>query len=505
MSFKAVIAAAGLILALFGHLAAPQFPGFTVLPLAAALFFAVLAGKRERQALWARSRSLAGRAKLKLAALSLICLGLALAAGALSFLPAYDLSPGRKLGLAPETVALLKRLDRKVAVSVHLGPQHPRAALAREMMNKYRQAAPGFLEFSFINPQTETAAVNKTARLVAPDTAAVEAEGFRENISPVTEESLNAALTRLLLPADRLVYFISTFGEKMVQDQGPGGLSRWAEDLASRRVAALDYYWADGTPLPAEAAALVLVGPRAPLGEWREERLLNYLKGGGKVLLMVDPLTVAVSADFWRPFGLKQADGLVVDPEKNMAGTGDGFVVSQDYPTHPLTASLGGRPVVWPLAGAFETTEEGRTELPVVIYAAAVSSSSSWLETDAASFAAGEARYQKDIDRPGPLVLAVAGEMGAAAGDDRRGRFLALADSDLAANSFHGFNGNREFCLAALTWLLDGREAPPLTRDEGQSLLLGRAGGRLVFWLPVFVWPLLALSVWFFIYRRTRG
>jgi hypothetical protein len=178
-------------------------------------------------------------------------------------------------------------------------------------------------------------------------------------------------------------------------------------------------------------------------------------------------------------------------------------VVSQDYPAHPLTAPLGARPVVWPLAGAFEAAEEGQTEL---IYAAAVSSSSSWLETDAASFAAGEARYRKDIDRPGPLVLAVAGEMAAAAGDDgRRGRLLALADSDLAANAFHGFNGNREFCLAALTWLLDGRAAPPLTRDEGQSFLLGRAGGRLVFWLPVFVWPLLALSAWFFICRRPRG
>ena len=491
-------------LALLGHLTTPDFVGFTILPLAAAPVFALLAGRagwRPNPAAW---RSPAGRSRLALAGCGLVSFILVLAAGYGSFWPVLDLSPNRILSLAPQTEALLARLDKPVNITVHFGPQDPREPRIRALMAHYDRAAGGRLTVKFVNPQTDAAGGDVGPRLVAPDTAEITAEGFKENISPVTEETLNGAINRLLHPQYRLVYFLNTFGEKMVQTKSHGGLSQWAEDLGSRRLTVLDYHWAEGAALPMEASALVLAGPRAPLGEIRETMLLNYLKKGGRVLIMVDPLVVAVSPEFWAAFGLKMPDGLVIDPETNLAGTKDAFVVSHDYLPHSLTRGLSS-PMIWPLAGAFTSLEEAqpRPELAVTVFGLVQSSVSSWLETDPGSYIDDATRYQPETDLPGPLVLAVAAELKSG------GRMLALADSDLAVNGFRGFPGNRNFTSAAVNWLLDGEPGPLVAKDPTQGLILNHISARLAFWLPTVVWPMLVMVVWLAYYnhrrRRRRG
>ena len=489
-------------LAVLGRLTTPDFLGFTILPLAAALVFAFLAGPARWRADLASLRTPAGKTRLALAIGGVLSFLVILAAGYGSFWPTLDLSPGRTLSLGSETEALLSRLDRPVAITVHLGRQDPREPLVRELMDNYSRLAGGRLSVKYVNPQTDAAADEIGPRLVAPDTAEITAEGFKENISPVTEDSLNGALGRLLHPEYRLIYFLNTFGEKMVQTRGHGGLSQWAEDMTARRQTALDYSWPEGAPLPMEASALVLAGPRAPLGEIRETMLINYLKNGGRLLIMADPLVVAVSRDFWAAFGLDMPDGLVVDPETNLAGTKEAFVVSHDYLPHALTKGLSS-PIVWPLTGAFTSLEaQTRPELGATVFGLVQSSPSSWLETDPTSFVDGAARYQAEADLTGPLVLAVAAELKSG------GRMLALADSDLAANSFRGFPGNRNFTSAAVNWLLDGESVPLTAHDPTQGLILNHISARLVFWLPTVVWPTLVLLVWLAYYahrRRRRG
>ncbi|MDR1045549.1 MAG: GldG family protein [Candidatus Adiutrix sp.] len=480
-----------------GHLAAPDFLGFTVLPLALAAGLAVLAGGEAWRALGRATGSPLGRGRLRAFLALMPSLALALALGRMNFLPAFDFSRDRVRSPAPETLEILGRLDQPLRITVHMGPQNPRLGPVRELMRHYEKHSGGLISVTYLNPQTEAAGGPDGPRLARPDVAELAAENFWENISPVNEETLNSALSRLIRPQRRLIYFLNTFGEKLAQDRGPGGLSQWAGDLGGQRLTVLDYHWPEGQPLPGEAAALVLAGPRAPLGEDREALLLDYLKRGGKVLLMTDPLTVTVSPDFWALFGLSRPEGLVLDPETTLAGTGDSFVVSHDYAPHALTRGLS-RPILWPLVGAFQRAGEGPAGPPAVSYALATSSPASWLETDPASLARGDPRYQADSDRPGPLVLAVAVEL------EGGGRLLALADSDLAANGFWGQPGNREFCSAAVHWLLDGQALARPFRSPVQSLILSRISARLFFWLPAVFWPALVLGLWLIFYGRRR-
>ena len=482
-------------LALLGRLAAPFWPGFWLPPLVLGLFFLVLAGRDRWRADLAACLTPAGRALGRLWAGLALGLILALVAGQARFGPTLDLSQGRNMTLTPATRELLARLDRPVTITVRLGPQDPREPWIRELLLQFRQAAAGNrLEVVFLNPQLEPEPGDTNPAVAWPGSALVAADTFRENVLVLNEEALRASLARLLAPAPRLVYCLYTFGEKLVQDKGPGGLSQWADDLNARRFMALDFYWAESAPLPVEAAVLVLAGPRAPLGEFRERSLLAYLQSGGRLMLMIDPLVASLSPEFWRLLGLNYPDGLVIDPEASLGGTDESYVVSRDYLEHPITRGLD-RPILWPLVGTFFS--EVKREAQVFILSE--SSSSAWLETDIASVGRGDYRYQAGVDVPGPLALAVAAHF-----PEGGGRMVALADSDLAANGFWGFPGNRAFLGAAVNWLVDG-PAPDLEASRpGTDLVLSGISARLAFWLPTAVWPAVVLGAWFFFYRR-RG
>ena len=491
-------------LTIIGYLSAPAFLGFTVVPASLAMTCAALAGFKQ----WLNTtRSLAlpaGRAKLKLLAISVISLALLLGLGSEKLLPSFDFSRKQSLALAPTTNALLKKLDTPVNITINMGSQSPNFTWVQELMNHYVQEGRGLITVNYINPQTMAAANDNGPYLAKPNTAIIKAENFSQNISPINEDTVNQTLNKIMLPAHRLVYFLQTFGEKAIQDQGPGGLSQWAADMSQQRLTSLDYYWAEGSPLPFEASALVLVGPRAPLGELREEQLLKHLETGGKLMMLVDPLTVAISPEFWEKLGITIADGLIIDPEANLANTNETFVITRKYHQHPITEGLIS-PMLWPLVGAFSTapkpTEQDNDDdkkLTATVFALTMSSPSAWLETDAASFNKGNTRYQADEDTVGPLVTAVAAEIKGG------GRLVALADSDLASNNFRGFVGNQNFTLTAINWLLDGKSAILIKKDPGQHIIFSQISARLVFWLPTVAWPIFLLITWwsFYCWRR---
>lgn len=487
-------------LAALGYLSAPAFIGFSLIPLGFAFIFAALAGLKT----WKdEARSLVsppGLARLKAGGALGLGLALLLWLGSMNLWPTLDFSPQGTLTLAPETKALLVRLDIPVSITINLSPQSTQAPQIRELMSHYVRESSKLITVNYVNPQTQTDNHDPQGpQLVQPHTALITALNFRENISTPSQRTINLALVRLLQPQPRLVYFLQAFGEKMVQNRGFGGLSQWGADMADRKLMAQDSYWPEGAPLPVEASVLILAGPKAPLGEIREKQLLSFIKNGGKLLLMVDPLTVSLSSDFWAHLGLSLPDGLVVDPEANLSNTGEGFVVTRDFAEHAVTKGLT-EPMLWPLAGAFiSVAPKSGSKLTATFFVLALSSSSGWLETDPSSFSTGQVRYQAGQDIPGPLTLALAAEI------EGGGRIVALTDSDLATNGFRGITGNRNFTDAALNWLLDGEQALSILSDPGQSLVLSPFSARLIFWLPVVVWPVLVLLVWGIFYRRRRS
>jgi hypothetical protein len=342
-------------------------------------------------------------------------------------------------------------------------------------------------------------------------------------------------------------------GEKSAMDASPMGLSLWAESLQNSKIFLKDCLW-EGDRLPPEAFAahaLVLAGPRRPLGEERERALMDFLARGGKLLALQDPMVVGLSRGALAPLGLEMPWGLVVAPGSALAGAEDFFVVSRDYPAHPITMGLA-QPVVWPLAGAVAAIEPPREAAgPLGVgaeqkedgehkgegaavgseprgdgaekqegqaakvkgagapegsgplshtWALAATSEAAWLETDGASLANRSHRYQAESDLRGPLTLASATSISGG------GRLVLAADADLAANAFITYAGNLALLDNMLFWLLGAQEELP-PPPAVVWLDVTDAKARALFWLPAVIWPLAVVAVWgrFYLRRRRLG
>jgi hypothetical protein len=174
-------------------------------------------------------------------------------------------------------------------------------------------------------------------------------------------------------------------------------------------------------------------------------------------------------------------------------------VAAPPYPPHAITERFGVM-TAFPLARSVAPVEGGaggRTAQPFV-----QTSNNSWAETDLKGIAGGgQVEFNADQgDKQGPVVLAAAVSApateaptplptNASAGAPTEApkpesRVVAIGDSDFAANSVLGIQGNRDLFLNALNWVAQNenliairpREAADrritLTADQHQRVML---------------------------------
>ncbi|MDR1050398.1 MAG: hypothetical protein LBP95_04825 [Deltaproteobacteria bacterium] len=351
-------AAAALVLVclgLAGLALVPQYPGFWVLPVVLALLILLVRGPK---AIVAGLRSAAGpgaRKSLAAAGQIVLCLAALLLVGSLTAAPVLNVSAPPGVVLAPETRRLLARLEVPVKFEARLS-RRADPGPAAHLLGLYARET-DMITVSVDRTEGLAEALDGEIRVADPGSLAVSAEGFQETVSPIDSGKIDEALRRLVSPV-RLVYNLSGDGEKSTFDPGHRGLSLWAESLGRSKIYFRDLFF-PGPGLPVQAAAadaLVLAGPRRPLGPERERALLDYVAGGGRLLVLQDPMVAGLDPSALARFGLNIPWGLVVDPQASWTGTTDYFIVGRDFPSHPVTAGQD-QPVVWPLAGALRLAE----------------------------------------------------------------------------------------------------------------------------------------------------
>jgi hypothetical protein len=335
----------------------PEWPGFWVLLTSLGLLLLLFYGPSKIRADLAsliRPPRRAGFLRLAFCLLAVILLALAGLAG--RRLPILNLAGPLQAGFNPQTFELLKKLDNPVSLEAFVSDAR-RETRVRWLLDQYARAST-LIAVSVSRAEAKADLGGEEIALSRPESVVVESGPFREVVSPISQAAIDASIRRLLSP-NRLVLNLMGDGEKSVFDASPMGLSLWASSLEKSKIHLKDCLWAQPA-LPPEAwaaHALVLAGPRRPLGEAREAALMDYLSKGGKLLIFQDPMVVGFRSAALRELGLSLPWGLVVDPYAAWAGTEDFFVISRDFPAHPLTMGLT-QPVVWPLAGAVAAAQE---------------------------------------------------------------------------------------------------------------------------------------------------
>ena len=96
---------------------------------------------------------------------------------------------------------------------------------------------------------------------------------------------------------------------------------------------------ASASAIPADCAVVAEIGPRTTFAAGEADLLAKYLAGGGRLLLLLDPV-FPIGADFESrllgPVGLTTPQAIVIDPLNHFRTDPDKVAVPY-YPPHPIT------------------------------------------------------------------------------------------------------------------------------------------------------------------------
>jgi ABC-type uncharacterized transport system involved in gliding motility auxiliary subunit len=322
------------------------------------------------------------------------------------------------------------------------------SGLYKDLLDNY-QARSSKLAVEFVDPEKKPGVARRYG-ITRLDTAVFESGKQETRVTAPTEQEVTNGLLRVTRDVKKNIYFLSGHAEHQLDDSSETGYAFLKKALEQQgyTVRSLSLY--ESKMIPPDASLLVLGGPRRPVLNQEQALIADYVKNGGRLLLMVDPGSKAGLEGLMASWGLKIDSRIVLDEQKILNGDLTMPVVS-NYGTHEITQDLGNlltvfpdvRPIVWDDAKGADWE----------FHALAKSSTRSWASPEDK----GRVRFDPAKDAQGPfIVAAVVTARKDPAEHARRPAVVAIGDSDLASNAFLNLApGNNDFVLHAVGWLAE--------------------------------------------------
>jgi ABC-type uncharacterized transport system involved in gliding motility auxiliary subunit len=441
----------------------------------------------------------------------------------------WDLTEGGQFTLSDQSRKMLDSL--KAPVNVKVFAKDTEFQRFRDRLEGYTYASKQ-VQVDYIDPDKQPA-VARQWEVQAYGTIAVEHNGRIERITSDTEQDITNAIVKAVEGREPKVYFTQGHGERDTTSADErNGYNAIAGALQRDNFAVDKVVLAQVQAVPADAAVLVIAGPKTDFLAPELDMVRTYLDKGGKLLLLLDPPDGADAApltgliELARAWGIEVGANVVVDVSSvgQMLGAGPSMPVVATYPDHPITENFG-LITAFPLARSVTPVDggsNGRTAQPI-----ATTSAQSWAETDLKAVFAGTpvARDESGADKAGPITLAAAvgvdapnapaaatpaAAPGQPAGDTPRRpqtRVVVFGDSDFAANGVLGTQGNRDLFLNALNWAAQQENLIAIRPKQAgdRRVTMTEDQQRRVLYLSVIGLPLAvaALGVW--TWQRRRG
>lgn len=409
----------------------------------------------------------------------------------------FDLTPLQSFKLSGSARQVAEAFDRPARVTVFYNSQT--GDLRRDMadlLEQYREAAPEFT-YRLLDLDRSPALAAKY-EVSAYNTGVLEAGEDLVRLRSIDETELTAALLSLTRKRERLVCFVTGHGERSPTDTDErGGYSKLGMALARERFVVEAISTIPAAGVPPRCAIVVLAGPSKDLLPGEADALLRFLRGGGRVLALVDPDAPPSLLAFLRAAGIDARSELIVDAQNRFVGS-DAFMPQvlrfrAETFRNALTA-----PAVLSLARPVGVAEERPEEIKVMPIAA--TSPESWSMVGVTAPPDDEPRFRPEVDQPGPLSVGALATFPPPGPERLPGQLMAFGDADFATNFYLDLLGNRDLILSAIAVLA---EDPALVavRQKSQPggtlspISLTAAQTRQVFVAAVVVTPLAILAL----------
>jgi hypothetical protein len=414
---------------------------------------------------------------------------------------ALDFTRERTFTLSSLTTNQLKSLKRPVTFTVFFG-NSPRSVRQldrlQQMFELYKAANPERVSVSMMNPYSEVERFEALQKRF-PDVSVTQgggvlieygdgptadhvvirnndlfdvsrAERFEENTAKFEssfkgEDAITTALIRLREGKRPKIALIVGHGEPSIAELDPrkAGLGLFKSRLSALGNEVVEVNLIREA-VPAEAALVAIIGPKAPFNAEELARLKSAMDAGKPLLAVVGGPEAAGEKsgleDLFRSYNLVVGSGVIVDPRLNFRG--QPFVIYAPILgliRHPIVDSLTNRPILMPRSSPITILTAPAAGMSGVSFNQAVlptailkTSNDSWAETDVTS-----KRLEKGPDdQPGPLDVgvAVADRAAPEAGHEPKPRLVLLSSRYMADNLFLEVEPtNLDLLMNAINWL----------------------------------------------------
>jgi hypothetical protein len=260
-----------------------------------------------------------------------------------------------------------------------------------------------------------------------------------------------------------------------------------------------------GSAVPDGAGAVLVVGPREKLMSEEAQTLLDYVRKGGRLLLMIDPDVDDGLSPVLDGLGVARLPGVLASEKNHMEHAHDAsdntLVFSNSYSSHPTvtTASRYQNEVASIfVAGAALTKSTAQPSglKPNVTFP---------LHSAPGFFRDLNGNFKRDPDEPEESVDMVAAVTLAGQANGPEGRAVIIGDGDFMTDKVAGNNGNVLLFVDSLAWLIGNEELPSeVSSEEDVPLQHTREKDKLWFYATTFGVPMPVAGLGWWVARRRR-
>ena len=378
----------------------------------------------------------------------------------------WDLTTNKAFSLSDQTRTILTKLDSPLQIQVFA--QEPDFPRYQDKLKEYEYISKK-ISTEYVDPDKKPT-VAKQNQIQQYGTIVFNYKGRSERVTSDTEQDITNGVIKVVSGQQRKVYFTTGHGEHDTTGSDRDGYSAIAQALGHENYGVEKLVLAQTNAVPDDASVVVIAGPKTDFFPPEVDALKKYLDKQGKLLMMVDPPD---KADAPQPanlialahdYGIELGNNIVVDVSGmgRLIGTDASVPVAANYPSHPITKNgtfnfLTAFPMArscTPVAGGVN----GRTAQAFV-----ETSPRSWAESDIKGLlTSGQVSLDESKgDKKGPVDIGCAVSVASTATDAKAApdapkpetRVAVMGDSDFAANSGLGIQGNRDLFMNIVGWL----------------------------------------------------
>jgi len=378
----------------------------------------------------------------------------------------WDLTTNKQFSLADQSKTVLAKLDAPLQIQVFA--QEPEFQRYQDKLKEYEYATKR-ISTEYIDPDKKPT-IAKQNQIQQYGTIIFNYKGRTERVTSDNEQDITTGIIKVVSGQQKKVYFTQGHGEKDSGSAERDGYNGIAAALGRENYTVDKLVIAQQGSVPDDAAVVIVAGPRTDFFQPEIDSLKTFLGKGGKLLLALDPPDKADSAALTslialaHDWGMDVGNDIVVDASGmgRLIGTDASIPVAANYPSHAITQRFSFL-TAFPLARSVTAISGGVGGHTAQSFIE--TSPRSWAETDIkALLTSGKVELEESKgDKRGPISIAAAASAAVTAGDAKQAaapdapkpetRVIVIGDSDFAANSGLGIQGNRDMFMNMVGWL----------------------------------------------------